>query len=167
MLGTHSLQDPLWCHMDFLVTNQPSRRVAAVHHIGPYPGIGQAFARLDAAIRTAGFGGTEALLIAVYHDDPNTTPASALRSDAGIIIEQGRSLPAGLTELTVPEGKYLWGRHRGSYAELPEAWLQLRTTGLGQTGVQRRPGASYELYPNTPDTAATEDLITDIYIPVK
>lgn len=106
-------------------------------------------------------------LVAIYHDDPATVAAAALKSDAGLILEVGQSLPPSLTEKRVPGGRYLRGRHTGSYKGLPSTWAHLRGEVLRQQGLRRRPGPSYEVYLNNPTNAKPDDLLTDIYIPVE
>jgi AraC family transcriptional regulator len=141
-------------------------RAATVRHVGPYPQIGEAFGRLDAAVEAAGLFRAPAVLIAVYHDSPLTTPAAELRSDAGLIVDAGVQLPASLTDTVIAGGRYLHGRHVGPYDGLAAVWAYLREHGLRDHGVQRGTGPSYELYPNNPGNAAPGELITDIYIPL-
>lgn len=148
------------------VVIQGSLRAATVRHIGPYPEIGKAFTQLETAVGGTGLLGRSAVLVAIYYDDPLTTPATALRSEAGILVDPTAQLPPSLTNTVIPGGRYLHGRHTGSYSGLPAAWASLRERGLLDHGLQRGQGPSYELYPNNPGNAAVDDLITDIYIPV-
>lgn len=152
--------------METTVVVQEPLRAATVRHVGPYPQIGTAFAKLEAAAEDAGLFGPSPILVAIYHDNPRTTPTSTLRSDAGLLVERDRQLPPPLEETLIPGGRYLHVRHTGSYDGLPAAWAYLREQGLLDHGVQRGPGPGYELYPNTPGNAAASDLITDIYVPV-
>ncbi len=149
-----------------LVTRAPLRALT-VRHIGPYPEIGAAFARLESAIDASGVLTSPAPLVALYHDNPETTPASALRSDAGILVDEKISVPSTLHDTTIAGGKYLHVRHLGSYEGLAGTWADLRAQGFEAHGVRRREGPAYEVYPNNPGNAATEALITDIYVPVE
>jgi AraC family transcriptional regulator len=152
--------------MQTSVIIQEPFRAATVRHVGPYPQIGKAFGTLEAAAERAGLLGPSAVLVAIYYDSPLTTPAAALRSDAGLVIDPEAHLPASLTDTLIPGGRYLHRRHVGSYDGLAAVWAYLREQGLRDHGVQRGPGAGYELYPNNPGNAAVNDLITDIFIPV-
>jgi AraC family transcriptional regulator len=148
-----------------VIVQQPLH-AATVRHIGPYPEIGKAFRHLETAAEAAGLLGPSAVLVAIYYDSPLTTPAAALRSDAGLVVDPGAQLPSSLTDTVIPGGRYLHGRHVGSYDGLSTAWAYLREQGLRDHSLQRGPGPAYELYPNNPGNAAASDLITDIYIPV-
>ena len=146
------------------ITTMPELRVAALRHRGAYNCIGKAFERLGHLAGPAGLFGPKSTMIAIYHDDPRTTPEADLRSDAGCTIAPGTAVPEGLAEHTIPAGKYAKARHKGPYSTLPETWAKLSREWLPASGQRRRPGVSYELYDHpTPDPA---DLITDIYIPL-
>ncbi len=148
------------------VVTQSPLRALTVRHLGPYPGIGAAFARLEMAATQAGLLQPASVLIAIYLDNPGTTPPAELRSEAGMIVDPTVPVPPGLSISTLPGGRYLHHRHAGSYAGLPAAWASLRERGMSEHQVTRREGPSYELYPNNPGNTATSALITDIYIPV-
>ncbi|MEO5798052.1 MAG: GyrI-like domain-containing protein [Gemmatimonadales bacterium] len=147
------------------IVNQPTLRVAAVRHIGPYDLIASAFMRLDEFVADAELGEIESVLVGIYHHDPNTVDEDELRSDAGITLPAGVPIPAGLTEVILPAGRYLCGRHVGPYSGLQKAWAAM-VERITSGELRRGAGPGYELYPNTPMTAKPEELITDIHIPV-
>ncbi len=146
--------------------DRPAVRLATVRHVGPYHEIGSAFARLEAIIAEAAVPSGPAILAAVFHDNPQVTPAAELRSDAGVVIPSDVDPPAGLDLVELPAGRYLHLRHVGPYAGLPAAWAALRQLLQEGGDFRRGDGAGYELYPNNPMTAAPEALITDLYIPI-
>jgi len=143
------------------------RRVAAVRHVGPYMNIGEAFTRLHRIAAAAGLSMEEpGSLVAIYYDDPRTTPAEALRSDAGLVISESTVLPAGLTAEHFVAGPYATTTYRGPYSGLPAAWAGLLGEGLSSTGRTMAPGPNYEIYRNTPMDTAPQDLVTELYVPV-
>ncbi|MES2123383.1 MAG: GyrI-like domain-containing protein [Gemmatimonadota bacterium] len=152
--------------MDISIVVQPTLRAATVRHVGPYPEIGKAFARLEASLDGMRLPGEPVAMVAIFHDNPLTTPAAELRSDAGILVDTGVDIPPGVAETVIRGGSYLHGRHLGSYAGLPAAWARLRDEGMRAHNVLRAEGPGYELYVNNPGNAAIGDLITDLYIPV-
>jgi AraC family transcriptional regulator len=143
----------------------PSMRVAAVRHIGPYMEIGSAFGELSRRAAPGLFHAPGARMMGIYHDDPQDVAAARLRSDAGVSLADGAALPDGLTEQRVESGRFARGRHRGSYANLPAAWAELKRE-LTAAGHRRRPGPSLEVYLNTPADTPEADLVTEIYIPI-
>jgi len=153
--------------MNVVIEDRPAIRVATVRHTGAYPMISEAFARLGAIAGPAGLLQRPATaMVAIYHDDPETTPEAELRSEAGITIPTGVPLPAGLDEKWLPAGRYARTTHVGPYTELPAAWSRLLGRWLPVSGEQLGAGAPYELYRNDPGSAPPEALRTELYAPL-
>jgi AraC family transcriptional regulator len=151
--------------MDVAIETLPARRLATVRHVGPYTGVGAAFHRLGTIASAAGlYDHVDPRMIALYHDDPETTAAAELRADAALILRDAVAVPAGLTEATLPAGRYARATHRGAYSGLGDAWARLMGEWLPRSGYRVGAGASYEMYVNNPLTTATEDLHTDLYL---
>lgn len=153
--------------MDVVIETLPARRLATVRHVGPYTDVGAAFHRLGTIAAAAGlYEHVDPRMIALYHDDPETTPAAELRADAALILRDDVAVPEGLSEVTLPAGRYARVTHRGSYAGLGDAWARLMGEWLPRSGHRVGEGAPYEMYVNNPLTTATEDLHTDLYLPL-
>ena len=153
--------------MTVSIEQLPDLRVAAVRHVGPFDALPRAFAELDRLTRQAGLtDAPDAMLVAIYHDDPDTTLPQDLRADAGLVIPAHASVPARLSEQRLPAGRYARMRHKGPYEHLGRVWARFKHEGLREAGLRAAPGPSLEIYRNTPMTAKPEELITDLYIPV-
>jgi AraC family transcriptional regulator len=149
------------------IEQMPALRAAAIHHVGSYHGIGRVFGELSAISARAGLDRQPgAQLLAIYHDDPETTPADRLRSDAAIVVAPDAKLPDGLKEVRIPAGRYAKARHTGSYERLGETWRRFKSEWLPASGHRAASGPSLEIYRNTPMTAPPDQLITDLYIPI-
>lgn len=148
------------------VKDMPSLRVAIVRHSGPYERINRAFDRLGTIGGPAGLFGPEAMMIALYYDAPETTPADELRSAAGITVSPNVDIPEGLDEELLQSGRYVYTTHLGPYDGLGEAWSRLTTELLPRSGHRRRDGASFEIYRNTPSQVPENELQTELYVPV-
>ena len=149
------------------VLDRPSTRLASVRHVGSYMNIGEAFKRLNDLVTAAKLAKPDTLLIGIYHDDPATTPEDKLRSDAAITVPSGSKLPTGLKELVLPAGRYAHTTHLGPYEGLPDAWGALKNEWLRKSVEKLGGGMSYEVYRNTPMDAKPQDLVTDLYLPLK
>ena len=154
--------------MDVEIKNLPELRVAAVRHIGPYNQISEAFERLGQVAGPAGLTQRpQTEMVALYYDDPESTPADQLRSDAGLTVPADAPLPAGLTEQRVPAGKYASAVHVGPYEQLGDAWARMMGEWLPASGRRISEDApSYEVYLNNPMTTPKDELRTEIRIPV-
>jgi len=152
--------------MNVEIVSQPKLRVATLRHIGPYNRISEAFARLGEVAGRAGLIGPGTMMLAIYHDDPETTPEADLKSDAALTLADGKRAPAGLAEMTIPAGQYARTTHRGPYEMLPDTWARLMGEWLPRSGQRVGDGVSYEVYRNTPMDTKPEELITEIYVPL-
>src|SRR5689334_17755111 len=110
--------------MDVTIVDRPELRMAGVRHIGPYNEIGRAFGSLGHILK--GPPPADAQMIALYHDDPDTTAPQNLRSDAGFTLPGNLTCPDGLIEHRAPAGKYARTVHKGGYEGLPAAWAALK-----------------------------------------
>jgi AraC family transcriptional regulator len=145
----------------------PSKDVLALEHRGPYTAVNESFARLDAIVRPAGLlelKGVE--MVAIFHDDPEVTPASELRADVGLVIPAGVQAVRGLHRLTIPAGTYARAVHVGPYAKLGDSWGQLMGHWLPISGYRVATGPSYERYINTPGEVPASKLRTELYMPI-
>ena len=149
------------------VVERPELRLASVRHVGSYTRISEAFQRLNDLVTAAGLSNSDTKLVGIYHDDPSTTPEDKLRSDAAITIPAKTKLARGLTELTIPAGRYAHSVHVGPYTGLGEVWGHLRNEWLSRSGEKPGDGMSYEVYRNTPMTAKPHELVTDVYFSLK
>ena len=145
------------------IVERPALRLASVRHVGSYMRVGEAFQRLNDLVTKAGLSKGDTKLVGIYHDDPSTTPENKLRSDAAITISAKTKLPAGLTELRIPAGRYAHTTHVGPYTGLGDAWNRLREW-LQKNKEKLGKGMSYEVYRNTPMNAKPDELVTDLYL---
>ena len=149
------------------IVARPVLHLASVRHVGSYMDIAEAFQRLNALVTAANLANRDTLLIGIYHDDPATTPEDRLRSDAAISVPAKTRLPPGLKEMAIAAGRYAHTTHLGPYDGLGDAWGYLRNEWLSQSGERLGEGMSYEVYRNTPMNAKPDELLTDLYLPLK
>lgn len=153
--------------MDVEIKSMPELRVGAVRHVGPYNQIPQAFERLGAIAGPAGlFKHPGASCLAIYHDDPDTTPQEHLQSEAAIVVPDAVPLPEGLVEERLPAGRYAKAVHVGPYEQLGDAWARFMGEWLPASGHRVGSGASYEIYTNDPTKVPKQELRTEMYIPL-
>jgi len=152
--------------MNVEIKEMPDLRVAAVRHTGPYSQIPVAFERLNQVVRSTGLATRDTPLLAIYHDDPETTAQDQLRSEAGIIVPANARLPEELVEEHIPAGKYACTVHVGPYEQLGDTWARFMGEWLPASGFRVGPGANFEIYRNTPMTAPKAELVTELYIPI-
>ena len=119
--------------MDVTIEQRPELRVGAVRHIGPYNQIPNAFAKLGEIVNSA-LREKPGDMLAIYYDDPETTPANELKSDAALVFDDAAKLPAGLNEHRIPGGRYARTTHIGPYERLGDAWARFMGEWLPSSG---------------------------------
>ena len=153
--------------MNVEIAHYPELRVGTVRHVGPYMQISDAFARLgELAVPARLFEQPGAMMVALFHDDPETTPADQLRSDAAVVVGKDVRLPEGLTEQRIPAGEYASTVHVGPYEQLGDAWARFMGEWLPASGRRLGDAVSYEVYYNTPMDTPKERLRTEIRLPL-
>jgi AraC family transcriptional regulator len=153
--------------MNVEIKEMKELRVATVEHVGPYNRISEAFARLGQIAGPAGLFGPGAAMLGIYHDDPETTEAAELHSEAGITVSPNVELPRELGEARLPAGRYACTIHKGSYEGLGDTWARLMGEWLPRSGERIKDSASFEIYRNTPENTPKERLETELYIPLE
>lgn len=152
--------------MDVTYEYMPALRVAAVHHVGPYNRIGEAFARLGAIAGRAGLLRDGSMMLAIYYDDPEATAPEQLQSDAGITVPDDARLPDDVTEKRLPAGRYARTTHVGPYGSLGDTWSRFMGEWLPGSGQRVGEGTAFEVYRNNPGNAPPDQLRTDLYLPI-
>jgi len=152
--------------MNVTIETMPELRVATVHHVGPYNRISEAFQRLGGIAGPAGLLRPDAMMLAIYYDDPETKPAEELQSDAGITVPESMPLPRGIGEKRLPAGRYARTTHLGPYDSLGDTWSRLMGEWLPKSGKRVGNGSGFEVYRNNPSNARPDELRTDLYLPI-
>jgi AraC family transcriptional regulator len=151
----------------------PALYVACVRHVGPYKGDAALFERLFAQLFAwAGPRGLlaspELKVMAVYHDDPDVTDESKLRTSVCISVPATTNGEGAVKTMTIPGGTYAIAHFELEPAEYEAAWQALYGSWLPGSGHQPdgdRP--AFELYLNDPREHPEHKHIVDIYLPLK
>ena len=150
--------------MEVEIKDMPELRVATVRHVGPYNQIPKAFEQLGAVAGPAGLLRHSNTMIAIYHDDPESTPQEQLRSDAALVVPEGVSLPEGLAEQHIAAGRYAKTVHVGPYEQLGDVWARFLGEWVPASGNRIGEGVSYEIYKNMPGQVPKQELRTELYV---
>ncbi|SMX45353.1 AraC family transcriptional regulator [Actibacterium lipolyticum] len=151
---------------DIVISNAPARRIAAISHTGPYYEIGRAYGEIAAIFSAKEFWSHTEHMIAIFHDDVDAVPLDQLRSHAGFIVDD-TPLPDGVEELRQHPGRAAVINFKGPYAGLKAAYEYLYGQWLPRSGEEPADAPSYEIYLNSPMDTAPDDLLTDIYVPLR
>lgn len=152
--------------LEVALTERPALRLAALSHVGPYHRISDAFAHLVQLVAVAGPLAPDTAMIAIYHDDPETTPPSELRADAAIVLSPEATVPAGVREQRLPAGRFACTIHVGPSTHLGDTWARFLGAWLPHSGQRMRDGVSYELHRAPAPGASPDQAGTALYLPI-
>ena len=156
-------------HSDVKVLTLEPMDLLAVSHVGSYMKIGDAFYTLaqwlgERKVRTSG-----ARMVGIFYDDPTQVEESKLRSKAAIHLahETDAEIISPVEKVQLRGGDHAMLLHKGPYQDLGKSWMWFYNDWLPKSG--RTPDfstPSFEVYLNTPEEVAPEDLKTELYIPL-
>jgi AraC family transcriptional regulator len=150
------------------VKDLPEMTVAYARHIGPYNQIPEAFERLGRWARPRGLyavpGRTS---LAVYHDDPDNTAESKLRSSACVTVAPGTEVSGDINLMTIPGGKYAVARFEIRPDQFGEAWDALMGEWFPSWGWLPDDRMCFEVYIEDPEDNPAGHFVIDICEPVR
>lgn len=149
--------------MELRIENLEAMKVLALRHVGPYHTIGQKFGELSQYLAMNGIPFN--MMLALYHDDPDSVPAGELRSDACMRVPADFAIPAtkdGLTLMDIPGGRYVVGTHMGSYSGLGDAWARF-SREIPSLGVTLDHCSPFEIYVNDCTRVPESEVRTDLH----
>ncbi len=150
------------------VKQMPEWNVVYVRHIGAYNKIGEAFERV---FKWAGPRGLirfpETKSLAIYHDSPEVTDPSKLRSDACLTVPPGTKVDGEIGTMKVPGGLFAVAHVEIDVTQFGEAWDKLVGEWMPKSGYQPDERMCYELYLNDPETHPEKKWLVDICEPVR
>ena len=146
--------------------------VAYVRHIGPYAGDSALFEGLFGRLwRWAGPHGMlnqkDLQVLIVYHDNPDLTDASKLRTSVCITVPKGTEVSGEVGLMDLPGGKYACGRFELTSSEFQGAWDSMCGCWLPDSGWQPDDRPCFESYLNDHRSHPEGKFIVDICVPVK
>lgn len=156
--------------MNAQLTLLPAIRVVMLRHRGPYEDVSAVFGQLWSWVTSNSVPVTRT--IGIYWDNPDEVPASQLRSAACVEVPSDFQLQdrGGLAlELTsLAGGSYVTTRFVGPYERLAPVWSELTQYTEGTLRKQIRiSDPAFEVYVNDPSDTPSDQLITELYMPVE
>lgn len=141
--------------------------VAYVSHQGAYKDCGHAWDTLCTALAPEGLLGGDAKMIGVSYDDPDVVAQEHLRYEACISIDEVFATTDDIGFKTIEGGRYAVTTHIGPYERLNETYQKLFGQWLSQSEHESADKPCIEIYLNDPESTEPDELITDIYLPLK
>lgn len=153
------------------IENRPTEHIAYVRHVGPYIGAKDAWQSLMKWGWKKMLFGKKPELFGLAYDDPQVTDESQCRYEACMVVKPGTKVKPPVETRDHPGTAYAVYTHHGPYEEFPQAYANL----VGRIESGPIDGQQYcfgeppalEIYMNDPRKTKPEDLVSEIWMPVK
>jgi AraC family transcriptional regulator len=152
--------------MDFELRTLPAMLFAAVRIVGPYNAVGPAFQRIIGWAMEAGAMTPETRVLGMSYDDPSKGRADQLRYDAAVTLARPVATPPDIRIAVLPASSWATAQHKGSYATMPQTFAGIFEALKARPDLVPVWLPCLEIYLNSPDDTPTEDLRTDVGVPV-
>jgi AraC family transcriptional regulator len=161
-------------HMEFEIKTMPERKVLSVLRKGLIENnfnqaADQAFDSLCAFIDRNHLWDKVQECLGITPDDLSLTPPEENRYFAGFFLKPGVQVQVGeeVKLLTLPGGRFVVFTHRGPYETMWQTWNAAYRDWLPTSGEELRDAMPFEIYLNDKHKIAPDNLVTEIYIPIK
>ncbi|MHC4093338.1 MAG: AraC family transcriptional regulator [Planctomycetota bacterium] len=153
--------------MDVRIETREPIRVAFMRHVGPYDQVGATWGKLCAWAGPRGLLGPQTAMLGLCHDDPEVTPPDKIRYDACLPVGGDFEGQGEVGVQEIAGGDYAVTTHRGPYEKLGETYARLCGQWLPGSGRELRSAPGFEIYRNSPQNTAPQDLLTEVYLPLE
>ena len=152
---------------DYKVKKVNEKKVVFVRHIGPYNQCQSAWEKLCSWAGSQGLMTGKTEFLGLSYDDPDVTEENKIRYDACITLDREVTPPEGIEVQVIPAGEYVVTVHKGSFSKLHETYAEMCGQIVPEEGKEIRNAPSIELYLNSPENVAEEELLTEVWVPVE
>ena len=153
--------------MDVRLVDFPETRVAVLEHHGPPQLEHQTARRLVQWRLRHQLSPDRHRTYGVHFTDPRTTPPEQHRVDFCVSVDEDVAPnPEGVITKVIPEGRCAVVRHLGSRANVSAA-VYLHEVWLPQSGETLRDFPIFFHYVNVGPNLQEDELITDVYLPLR
>lgn len=141
--------------------------VLALAHHGDFMAVGDSFHRLHSLMQLRNQLPAQARFFGIFYNCPaSVEKQDDLRSHA-CILNAVDEAQAPIERLLIPAGRYAVMRHRGPYAHLERAYIWFYEQWLLKSDHEVGEPPPFEEYLNDNQTTPPQELLTDIYIPIR
>lgn len=141
-------------------------KVAYIRHMDAYNEVGKVWEWIIKFGYRKFLVGFKVKTIGIVHDSPEITDEQHIRYDACIAIRKEIKPEGEIGYKLINGGKYAVFRYKGAYQKLGEAYDYIYAQWLTSSQYKLANEPAFEMYLNSPNKEKSENLLTDIYIPI-
>ncbi|MBY0444316.1 MAG: AraC family transcriptional regulator [Burkholderiales bacterium] len=149
------------------IKNIPAIPLLSVAHTSSYMGINQAFDLIASNANARQLFNADTRWIGIFLDDPCFVAEEKLRSKACISVPLGSAQSTPFMSEEISRGKYAVLSYKGPYSDMKAVYQWLYGEWLSASGEELADTPVFEEYRNNPRDTAPNELLTDIYLPLR
>ncbi|MGH1343346.1 MAG: AraC family transcriptional regulator [Nannocystales bacterium] len=146
-------------------------RVAYVRHTGPYAGdenlFETLFGRLSKWAGPRGLLGPSSQFLCVYHDNPQVTDEAKRRISVSVTVPESTEVEGEIGAMVLDGGRYAIAKIRIDADQYADAWDQLLSEWMPDSGYQPDDRLSFERFLNDPASDPEQKHELEICFPVR
>jgi len=134
--------------MSIQVRELPPYHVAYMRYVGPYGphGIPELWVKFQKWMEARGLASDTAIKLGIGYDDPHITAAEKCRYDACVVVPEDFPSDKWVNVVDLPGGKVAVSQFMGGAHEISEAWNQVFSAWLPESGYQPDDRPCVEVY---------------------
>jgi AraC family transcriptional regulator len=152
--------------MKVIIRKIKPMRVAFLRHVGPYENVNQTWIDLTTRLSEDKQLRKRSVFIGIGHDNPSVTPASELRYDACITVDEEYEPNKPVEIQTITGGDYAVAKNC-PVGKIKDAFQYLYGKWLGRSSRELRPSPGFLMFVGGREAAASGKLRVDIYMPLQ
>lgn len=151
------------------IVDVKTTRIAVMAHRGPSERVNDSVGQFVAWRKESGLSPkVSSRTFGIAYDNPDTTEPAEFRFDiCGEVSEAVPPNPQGVVTKSIPGGRCARVRHYGSHVRIGESIYPLYRDWLPESGEELRDFPLYFHYLNLLPETPENELVTDIYLPLK
>lgn len=151
------------------IVDFPTTHIAVFEHRGPAEKVNDSVAVFIDWRKSTGLSPKDSSrTFGIAYDNPDTTEPSQFRFDiAGEVLAEVPPNPQGVVTKTIPGGRCARVRHLGSHTRIGESIYPLYRNWLPDSGEELRDFPLFFHYLNLLPETSENELVTDIYLPLR
>lgn len=103
----------------------------------------------------------------IAHDNPCITPDEKCRFDTCITVSEDIPIEDNINIQTIIGGKYAVFLHKGPYGNIGSLYHAVYNEWIPSNNYKLKDLPAFQVYLNSPEKVKQEDLLTELYFPIK
>ncbi len=152
---------------DFEIVKLDDLFIAYATRFGPYTEGAKSWVEIELMVNERKLSRADHIFLGIAYDDPKITPTGKERFDACITVNRNFLPPENIRTKIIKGRRYVKATHYGSYETIGETYDNFFYEFFPNSKEDCESDAFLEIYITTLDEVTPNELITELYVPLK